>query len=210
MNQQLNSRERELVKAANQFKKRAQSLIKAGKLSDEHQQVAAACDNLLQQVYNHAEYRSVILQQHESLKKIVKDNAECPRCHKSDQLKLKGVDPNEKGWKMNRYRCRRCNIDFTWNRPNNPWDMLKFVEEMLVKLDESLQQELLDPQERAQTLQVRENVVGQLSRLKPVVEETDQNVQAVHQKDEDMAQMLHDFKNYLLIETIKLDTWDNQ
>ncbi len=73
------------------------------------------------------------MQQHENLKKIVRDNAECPKCKRSDQLKPKGLDPNEKGWKMNRYRCRRCNIAFTWNRPNNPWDMLEFVEDMLVK-----------------------------------------------------------------------------
>src|SRR6478609_8196716 len=116
MNQQLNPRERELVKAATQFKKRALNLMKADKLSEEHQQVVQACDKLLDQITAHAQTRTEIVRQHEELKKLVQDHAQCPRCQSNANLKFRSVDTtHEKGWKMNRYRCRRCNIDFTWN-----------------------------------------------------------------------------------------------
>ena len=206
----LNTRERELVKAANQFKKRAQNLVKAGKLTEEHFKVVAACDQLLDQVHQHAERRATIEAQHEQLRKLVQDNAQCPRCKTNANLKLAGVFTDEHGWKLNKYRCRRCNIEFVWNRPNNPWDMLKFIEALLVQLDGNLEANVGEPAARQQTLLMREQVMQNLSKLKPVVETADENLREVRQKDEEMAQMLHEFKNYLLIETIKLDTWENQ
>ncbi len=205
-----NARERELVKAANQFKKRAQNLVKAGRLTEEHLQVVAACDQLLTQVNQHAERRAIIEAQHEQLKKLVHDNAQCPRCKSNAHLKPAGVFADEHGWKMNKYRCRRCNIEFVWNRPNNPWDMLKFIDTLLVQLDGNLEAEATDPAAREQTLLMREQVMQNLNRLKPVVETADENLREIRQKDAEMAQMLHEFKNYLLIETIKLDTWENQ
>ena len=209
MNQHLNTRERELVRAATQFKKRAQNLIKAGKLEEEHQIVLASCDRLLEQVYSHAENRAVILQQHENLKKTVTDNARCPNCRSNANLKLKSVDTSEKGWKMNRYRCRKCNLDFTWNRPNNPWDMLQFFEDLLAQLDTSIGNAAIDTESREQVLAMKEQITESLSILRPVVESADQNLMAIRQKDDEMARMLHEFKNYLLIEKIKLDKWDN-
>lgn len=209
MNPHLNTRERELVRAATQFKKRAQNLIKAGKLEPEHQVVSESCDRLLEQVYAHAENRAVILQQYEHLKQTVKDHARCPNCQGQSNLKLKGVATSEKGWKMNRYRCRKCNIEFTWNRPNNPWDLLQFFEELLAQLESSLGNEAVDPETRNQALAMQEHLVHSLDQLRPVVASVDQNLKDIRQKDEEMAQMLHTFKNYLLIEKIKLDKWEN-
>jgi hypothetical protein len=210
MNPHLNTRERELVRAATQFKKRAQNLIKAGKLEAEHQVVLDSCDRLLEQVYAHAENRAVILLQYEHLKQTVKDNARCPNCHGHAHLKPKGVETSEKGWKMNRYRCRKCNIEFTWNRPNNPWDMLQFFEELLAQLEVSISNEAVDAETRDQARAMKEHIVHRLDQLRPVVESVDQNLKDIRQKDEEMAQMLHTFKNYLLIEKIKLDKWENQ
>lgn len=210
MNQYLNTRERELVKAAIQFKKRAQNLIKAGKLAEEHTVVAETCDRLLEQVYAHAENRTFIIEQHENLKKSVHDNAYCPRCKTNSYLKLRGVDTNEKGWKMNKYICRRCHIEFIWNRPNNPWDMLKFMQDFIGQMDTSLQNSLMDEETRQQTRQVKDQMQQNLEKLIPVIENSDKNLQDIRQKDEQMGQMLHEFKNYLLIEKIKLDTWENQ
>ncbi len=207
MKEQLNVKERELVKAANQFKKRAQNLIKAGKLTQEHLQVAKACDNLLEQVQLHAQHRAAILQQYEQVKKIVQDNAQCPRCNNNARLKQISVFTNEKGWKMNKYKCRRCNIEFVWNRPNNPWDMLKFIDDLLVQLEDKLQSE--DAGTVAQSLQLKESLLQNLATIKPIVETADKDLQDIRKKDEEMAKMLHEFKNYLLIERIKLDTWDN-
>ncbi|QHT69332.1 hypothetical protein GXP67_23170 [Rhodocytophaga rosea] len=210
MNQYLNTRERELVKAAVQFKKRAQNLIKSGKLAAEHGVVAETCDRLLEQVYSHAENRLFALQQHENLKKSVQDNAQCPRCKSKEYLKLRGVDVSEKGWKMNKYFCRRCHIEFVWNRPNNPWDMLKFMEDFIQQLELSMQNPAIDEETKGQTRQVKEHMEQNLAKLIPVIENADKNLQDVKEKDEQMAQMLHEFKNYLLIEKIKLDTWENQ
>lgn len=210
MNQQLNNRERELVKAANQFKKRAQRLIETGKLDEAHRTVAEACDRLLEQVYAHADNRALILQQHEHLKKTVHDNAKCPKCQSGAMLKFKSTDTNEKGWKMNRYRCRRCNLEFTWNRPNNPWDMLRFFEDLLSQLEVRTQSEAVDPETRTQTQEMKTHIEQSLANLRPVVEGADQNLRDIREKDREMEQMLHEFKNYLLIEMIKLDTWENQ
>ena len=210
MNHSLNTRERELAKAANQFKKRAQQLMQAGKLDPAHQTVSDACDRLLEQVYTHAENRTLILLQYENLKKTVQDNARCPKCGSSTHLKLRGTDANEKGWKMNRYRCRRCHLEFTWNRPNNPWDMLRFFEDLIGQLDRlttAAPEGAANPEE---TAQMKAHLQASLAQLKPVVESADQNLRDIRQKDEEMAQLLHEFKNYLLIEKIKLDTWENQ
>ncbi len=49
-----------------------------------------------------------------------------------------------------------------------------------------------------------------LQKLKPVVEDADENLRDIRQKDQEMARMLHEFKNYLLIETIRLDTWESK
>lgn len=206
----LNARERELVKAANQFKKRAQNLVKAQKLNEEHLKIVTACDQLLAQVHHHAGQRAAVEEQHEQLKKLVQDNAQCPRCNRNDYLKPAGVFTNEQGWKMNKYRCRRCNIEFVWNRPNNPWDMLKFIDALLLQLDLSLAAEGAEPAAREQNLRMKEQVMQNLAKLKPVVEASDESLRDIRQKDEEMAQMLHEFKNYLLIETIKLDSWENQ
>jgi rubredoxin len=210
MNQHLNTRERELVKAANQFKKRAENLIKSGKLSPEHFTVLESCDKLLAQVYSHAENRTIILQQYEHVKKLVQDNAQCPKCKSNKYLKLRSVFTNEQGWKMNKYNCRRCHLEFVWNRPNNPWDMIGFIEEILSKVEQSLLDNPTDEEAQQQTLLMKENMVQNLEKLKPVVESADQNLRDIRQKDEEMAPMLHDFKNFLLIEMIKLDTWQNQ
>jgi hypothetical protein len=205
-----NSRERELIKAANQFKKRAENLVKAGKLSEEHLKVISACDQLTEQIRVHASKRSLIEQQHDQLKKLVQDHAQCPRCKTSVQLKLAGVFTNEQGWKMNKYRCRRCNIEFVWNRPNNPWHMLEFIDQMLRQLDQTLEAEGMESALREQNLLMKEQIMQNLQKLKPVVEDADENLRDIRQKDEEMARMLHEFKNYLLIETIRLDTWENK
>lgn len=167
-----------------------------------------SCDRLLEQVYVHAENRAVILQQHESLKKTVKDNAKCPNCRSSANLKFKSVDTSEKGWKMNRYRCRKCNLDFTWNRPNNPWDLLHFFEDLLSQLDTNIGNVAIDAETREQTFAMKEQIIESLAMLRPVVESADKNLKDIRQKDDEMAQLLHEFKNYLLIEKIKLDKWD--
>jgi hypothetical protein len=49
-----------------------------------------------------------------------------------------------------------------------------------------------------------------LSRLKPVIDAHDKEYNAVVERDKEMEQLIHEFKNSLLIEKIKMDTWDNK
>ncbi|QCR24876.1 hypothetical protein [Pontibacter sp. SGAir0037] len=202
----LKANERELIKLIHFFSKRAQHLIATGELSSEHEQLTTACHNLEQQLLTHAANRAAILDKRERLSKIIEDNAYCPKCQKADMLKRNGTATNEHGWRSNTYRCRRCNTTFTWNRPNNPWDMVPFLELYIRELEQSL-----ETQQNQAVVEHTEEAITQLqdslSRLKPVLETSNEEVIALDQKEREMDKMIHQFKNYLQIEKIKLDTY---
>jgi hypothetical protein len=202
--------ERELIKVANYFKRQSKKLIGEGKLGEEHRQVEEAVDKFIAQMTDHSNIRASIFQQRDYLNKLIKDNAECPKCHTKDMIKLVGTDKNEKGWKSNRYKCRKCNIQFTWNRPNNPWDMIKYIEEMIVHLQTRSLMENVSDEEKEQSQAVISSMEGSLSQLKPVIEAHDREYEALMTRDEEMGKLIHEFKNTLLIEKIKMDTWENK
>jgi hypothetical protein len=206
MMNQLKEDERELVKLANYFRKRAQHLIEEGKLSQEHQQVIVACERLTNTIYEHSSVREEITQKRENVKSIIKDNAVCPQCESNSQLKFVGIDKNDKGWKFNKYKCRRCNIQFVWNRPNNPWDMISFTEEMAVEFDKKIDSETSSEEEKQQfklmLVQVQEN----LNLIKPVIQRSDDEFEALQTRDEEISKMIKEFKNYLLIQKVLLDS----
>ena len=134
MNKQFNQDERDLVKLAGFFKKQSIKLMEEGTLGDEHKKIEEAVDRFLEHLENHVNMRAFIFEQREYLNKLVKDNAQCPKCHSSEKLKIVGTEKNEKGWKSNRYKCRKCNIEFTWNMPNNPWHMIQYIEDVLQQM----------------------------------------------------------------------------
>jgi hypothetical protein len=134
MNKNFKPNERELIKIASFFKKQSKKLIAEGKLGEENKAVAEAVDRFIEHMNKHADTRAFILEQRDYLKKLVKDNAQCPQCRSSSMLKVAGTEKDEKGWKSNRYKCRKCNIYFTWNMPNNPWDMIQYIQEVLQTL----------------------------------------------------------------------------
>jgi hypothetical protein len=202
--------ERELIKVANYFKRQSKKLIGEGKLGEEHRQVEEAVDKFIAQMTDHSNIRASIFQQRDYLNKLIKDNAECPKCHTKDMIKLVGTDKNEKGWKSNRYKCRKCNIQFTWNRPNNPWDMIKYIDEMIVHLQTRSLMENVSDEEKEQSQAVISSMEGSLSQLKPVIEAHDREYEALMTRDEEMGKLIHEFKNTLLIEKIKMDTWESK
>lgn len=208
MNPHFKDNERELVKLVNHFRKRAEKLVKEGKLSEEHLQVSEACERLVIKLDMHAQGRGKIMEQREALGKIVKDNAVCPECKKDDKLKHISVVTHEKGWKNNRYKCRSCNIEFTWNRPNNPWDMIKFLESVIGDLKSNLHQ--MSEEARTQSQSLIEQMEEGLGKLKPVIEGADREFEEFLQRDKEMTKLINDFKNYLLIEKIKMDSWNNE
>jgi hypothetical protein len=210
MNKHYKSNERELIKVATFFKKQSKKLIDEGKLGNEHAKVQEAVDRFIEQMDQHANTRAFILEQRDYLKKLVKDNPECPRCHTNDKLKHAGVEKNEKGWTCNRYRCRKCNIEFTWNRPNNPWDMIQFIEEVLTTLEEKYSDTSASDDNRKEIASMIESMQANLAKLKPVIEAHDKEYQDLQTRDEEMERLIHEFKNSLLIEKIKMDTWENK
>lgn len=210
MNKHFKNNERELVKVASFFKRQSSKLISEGKLGNEHAKVSEAVDRFIEQMEAHANIRAEVLEQRETLKKLVKDNAVCPRCHTGDKLRHVGNEKNEKGWRSNRYRCRKCNIQFTWNRPNNPWDMIHYIEEVAALLTAKLGDPSVSEEEKGQVRHGLAQMEENLGRLKPVIDAHDVEYEAILKRDEEMEQLIHEFKNSLLIERIKMDTWENK
>ncbi len=200
MNPNLKENERELIKLVIYFRKKADKLIQEGKLGEEHSQMITACESLVEKLELHANNRKEILSQRELLKSIVKDQASCPKCSRNTHLKHTGVATSEQGWKSNKYQCRRCNIQFVWNRPNNPWDLVPFMETYLKEIREKAADEVT----AGEIDQVEKN----LSTLKPVLEAADQSYEELKSSEAEMDRMIHTFKKHLLIEKIKMVDFD--
>lgn len=209
MNNNLRDNERELVKVATYFKRQSKKLIDEGKLGEEHIKVEEAVDKFVDHMNKHADARAFILDQRRQLESLVKDEAACPECRKRDMLKIVGTEKNEKGWESNRYRCRRCNIEFTWNKPNNPWDLIPYIEEMTLMLEGKIKSEGVTPEEQEQLAVALQSMKANLDKLKPVIDAHNEEYEALQKRDLEMEKLIHEFKNSLLIEKIKMDTWEN-
>ncbi len=201
--------ERELIRLTNFFKKRAEELILQGALNEEDQQVTAACQNLAESLYKHADNREAVLEKRRQLGAIVKDNAACPKCELATYLKFNGVATSEQGWKSNKYKCRRCNITFTWNRPNNPWDLVPYLRLVIAEMDQTAHNEELPPQTREHAAYNRDMMLENLDRLEPVLQASDVELAEMEARELEMSKLIHQFKNYLLIEKIKMNKWED-
>lgn len=210
MNKNFKANERELVKVATFFKKESRKLISEGKIGEENKQVEEAVDRFIEHLNNHANTRAVIIEQRDYLKKLVKDNARCPQCHSGEMLKFAGTEENEKGWKSNRYKCRKCNIYFTWNAPNNPWDMIQYLQEVLQTLRLKYAMEGTSDEEKTQAQENIDSLQTNLDRLKPVIDAHDQDYNDLQTRELEMDKLIHEFKNSLLIEKIKMDKWESK
>jgi hypothetical protein len=210
MNPALRKNERELVKLTRFFRKRAESFTEEGKLTEEQKQkIVESCENLEKSLDIHATYREAVMQRREGLQKSVQDNAACPKCGGRTQLKLVGIATHDRGWKSNKYRCRKCNIEFVWNRPNNPWDMLPFIESMIDEIKGNLAKEDINEEEKRGYEAAIESMYQNLERMKPVLESSDQEFAELEQRDKEMARTVHEFTNYLMIEKIRMNVFDD-
>jgi hypothetical protein len=209
MNPSLKKNERELVKLTRFFRKRAESFKDEGKLSEEQRQkIVESCENLEKSLDIHAQYRDQVLKRRENLEKSVQDNAACPKCNGRTQLKLVGVVTHERGWKSNKYRCRKCNIEFVWNRPNNPWDMIPFIESMIDDLKGNLAKENIEEEEKATYESAMESMYQNIEKMKPILEMSNQESAELEQRDKEMARTVHEFTQYLMIEKIRMNVFE--
>lgn len=205
MDQHLKPEERELIKLANYFKKRGEVLIIENRLGDEYKQLLDTCDKLVEQINVHAKSRQTILTEREMLGGMVKDNAQCPSCKSNSQLKVIGTEKNVKGWQSNKYKCRKCNITFVWNAPNNPWDMIPYVENFVVEMEAKLLDENVDDNTKLVTAQALEQMKNNMAKLKPVVDASDLDFKELEERETQMAEMVHKFKKHLMIEKIRME-----
>lgn len=204
MNPNLRPEERDLTKLVNYFKKRAEILIIENRLDEEYRQMLDVCDKLTEQLEMHAKNREEVHAERELLKGIIKDNAQCPKCFSNANLKVIGTESNEKGWKSNKYKCRRCNITFVWNAPNNPWDMISYVENFILQMEEKLQ---VAPDETSleSTVESLQQMKANLEKLRPVVEASDLALKELEEREIHMAEMIHKFRKHLMIEKIRME-----
>jgi hypothetical protein len=205
MSQELKQEERELIKLVGFFKKKAENWAQGDIMPEEFRQLVETCDKLVEQINLHAQSREVILSEREMLKKLVKDSAQCPRCNKNENLKLIGTEKNEQGWQSNKYKCRKCNITFVWNAPNNPWDMIPYVESVVAEIEKKAEAENLDESSKQHYIDSITQMKGNLEKLKPVVENSAIDLANLELRDKEMADMVHKFKKHLMIEKIKLE-----
>lgn len=205
MDPNLRQEERELIKLVNYFKKRGEIMIIENKLGDEYRQMLETCDKLVEQLQLHATNRDMVIRERDQLSSMVKDNAQCPSCKSSAQLKVIGTEKNEKGWKSNKYKCRKCNITFVWNTPNNPWDMIPYVEQFIADMEVKLESGGADEAGLAHTAEALEQMKQNLGKLKPVVEASDRDWTDLVEREKQMSDMVRKFKKHLLIEKIRLE-----
>lgn len=209
MSQNLKDNERELIKQVNYFKKRAEKQLSEGKIGEDHKQLIESCEKLVNTINLHASKRAEVLDQRETLKSIIKDNAECPKCFKNTHLKFVGVDTSDNGWKCNKYRCRKCNIEFVWAKPNNPWDLVPYLERMVGNIETKLQSADIDEREKQESALMIEQIHMSLAKLKPIIEASDLDHRELQERDAEMDKIVNQFKMHLQIERIKMDAQDN-
>jgi hypothetical protein len=205
MDQNLKQEERELVKLVHFFKKRAGILTIENKMEEEYRLLLETCDKLVEQLELHAKNRATVMSEREQLQSMVRDNARCPSCKQADLLKIIGTDANEKGWKSNKYKCRRCNISFVWNAPNNPWDMIPYVEYFISDLERKIREEDMDEQTRQHSVSAIGSMKANVEKLRPVVEASDRDLAELEEREKQMSDMVRKFRKHLMIEKIKLE-----
>jgi hypothetical protein len=205
MSTNLNGDERELLKLIQFFRKHSEKLAAENKMDEEYRQFIETCDKFSEQLDFHARNREIVLAEREQLKNLVKDNAQCPKCHKNANLKAIGTDKSTEGWVSNKYKCRGCNIEFVWNAPNNPWDMIPYVEKFIADLEIKLERETGSPEEKQPAIDALEQMKANLGKLKPVVEGSDKDLKEMEERDREMREIVIKFKKHLMIEKIKME-----
>ncbi len=201
MDLQYNADERELLKLVQFFRKQADRLQN----EESYPQMIATCDKLIEQLDIHVKSREQVLASNEQLKGLVKDNASCPQCEKNANLKLVGVDLSPQGWKNNKYRCRACNIEFVWNVPNNPWDMVPYVEAFIVELEKTIMDAGTNEMVKGANAEALAQMKANLEKIKPIVQASEQNMAELEAREKEMSDMVNKVKKHLMIEKIRLD-----
>ena len=87
--------------------------------------------------------------------------------------------------------------------------MVIFLEQYIGEMENNVQNERLSAEIRQQSASIIHQVQQSLDQLKPVLAASDQEMNDLQSTEVEMSQMIHQFTNYLLIEKIRLNTWQD-
>lgn len=119
-------------------------------------------------------------------------------------LKAICFETSPQGWKSNKYKCRRCNIAFVWNTPNNPLDIIPYVEKFIKDTEEKIASLNDSDQSLEPTIHGLEAMKANLTKLNLLAEASDLDMKDLEEYEQQMADMVHKFKKHLMIEKIKM------
>lgn len=88
--------------------------------------------------------------------------------------------------------------------------MIPYIEEMLQVMQSKSENESTDAAEKEQLSTAMESMKANLDKLKPVIDAHAKEYADLQQRDTEMEKLIHEMKNSLLIEKIKMDTWENR
>jgi hypothetical protein len=92
--------------------------------------------------------------------------------------------------------------------PNNPWHMMEYINEILGQMRAKVEND--EEGSSNETIEAINAMQQNLDKLKPVVDAHDKDYQNLQVREQEMERLLHEFKNSLMIEKIKMDTWENK
>jgi hypothetical protein len=87
--------------------------------------------------------------------------------------------------------------------------MILYFEEVLAQL-QARNEATENAAEKEQFTAAIGSIQDNLGKLRPVIDAHEQEYRDLQSRDSEMEQLIHEFKNSLLIEKIKMDTWENK
>ncbi len=88
--------------------------------------------------------------------------------------------------------------------------MIQYIEEILETLRLKYDDSATSFSEKEELSKAIESMNTNLDKLKPVIDAHNEEYNALQTRDLEMEKLIHEFKNSLLIEKIKMDTWENK
>jgi uncharacterized protein YlxW (UPF0749 family) len=88
--------------------------------------------------------------------------------------------------------------------------MISYIEDVLGKFRSRYEEADNDTADKEELRASIESMQANLDKLKPVIDAHNKEFNDLQTRDAEMDKLIHEFKNSLLIEKIKMDTWENK
>lgn len=87
--------------------------------------------------------------------------------------------------------------------------MIEYIEEVLQNL-QAKYVDIPEGEERDQFAAAINGMQANLDKLRPVINAHNKEYMDLQEREQEMEKLIHEFKNSLLIEKIKMDIWENK